>query len=70
MTIISDGCVMAAIAYSVVQKTGRQALTNENNADTRLEWIEPAVTTLQLSETAGNPGRGGDRGPYIDCTRS
>jgi len=35
-----------------------------------LAWVDPKITTLQLSETAVFPGRGLDRGNYIDCTRS
>lgn len=41
-----------------------------NVADTRLDWVDPVVTTLELGDTAGLPRRGGDRGAFVDCTRS
>ena len=49
-------------------------MATDNNApkisDTRLDWVEPAVTTLKLSETAMNPSPGADGNPYVDCSRS
>ncbi len=33
-------------------------------------WIEPEIQTLDISETAGFPNRGGDGGRFVDCTRS
>ena len=48
----------------------------ETRTDTRLPWIEPAVTHLHVKETAQNNGEGGDlefsRGgnKLPDCTRS
>lgn len=39
-------------------------------AQARREWIEPDVTELTVSETAGFPRRGGDGGRNPDCTRS
>lgn len=33
-------------------------------------WIEPEIQTLDVSETAGFPNRGGDGGRFVDCTRS
>jgi len=36
----------------------------------RREWVEPDVSELAVSETSGFPGRGGDGGRFVDCTRS
>ncbi len=42
--------------------------------DVRKEWIEPEVKQLEVSETAYNPGTGGDpqvgNASYPDCSRS
>ncbi len=45
--------------------------------DSRLDWIEPTLTQLDVRETSINPARGLDYGmyyrtgaPYVDCTRS
>ena len=40
------------------------------NEQTRREWIEPEVSELKASATAGFPARGGDGGRFVDCTRS
>jgi hypothetical protein len=36
----------------------------------RREWVGPVVSELPVEDTAGFPGRGGDGGRSIDCTRS
>lgn len=36
----------------------------------RMNWVEPEVADLAVTETAGSPGRGADAGAYPDCTRS
>ena len=33
-------------------------------------WVEPEIITLEIEETFGFPGRGGDGGRFFDCTRS
>ena len=45
---------------------------NKDNESTmvRAEWVEPEVVELNVSETEGFPGRGGDGSPNVDCTRS
>lgn len=35
-----------------------------------LEWIEPEVRVLPVTETAANPGVGADGGAFGDCTLS
>jgi hypothetical protein len=39
---------------------------------TKLAWVEPAITELDVVETAQFPRRGADIGgnPYPDCQRS
>lgn len=35
------------------------------------EWMEPEISELPVTETAGFPGIGGDGNPvWFDCTRS
>ena len=45
---------------------------NRDNESTmaRAEWVEPEVVELNVSETEGFPGRGGDGGRNVDCTLS
>lgn len=45
---------------------------NKDNESTmvRAEWVEPEVVELNVSETEGFPGRGGDGGRNVDCTLS
>ena len=38
--------------------------------DGRIEWVEPEMTELNVTETAQFPNRGRDGGRYVDCTRS
>lgn len=49
-----------------------RAMTDiKNSADQpRREWVEPQVSELAVEETQGFPGRGGDGGRFVDCTRS
>lgn len=37
---------------------------------TREAWVEPAITTLEIDETALFPGVGADPSTFPDCTRS
>lgn len=40
-------------------------------ADTRLDWVEPNVRALSVSETALHPGHGPDGETiWVDCTAS
>jgi hypothetical protein len=39
------------------------------DGDSRLDWVEPEVRRLEISETSVNPGAGGDGGS-ADCTLS
>ncbi len=34
------------------------------------EWVEPKISELAVTETAGFPGVGGDGSIFPDCTRS
>lgn len=34
------------------------------------EWVELEISELAVEETMGFPGRGGDGGRFVDCTRS
>lgn len=44
---------------------------NEAGADSRLDWVEPAVRELSVEETALSPGRGPDgETRWVDCTQS
>lgn len=47
-------------------------MNNEFNTgdNARRAWVAPEVSELKVSETAGFPGRGGDGGRFLDCTRS
>ncbi len=38
--------------------------------DTRLDWVEPTMTELNVVETHRLPRFGRDNGPYADCQRS
>ena len=40
------------------------------NVQPQREWVEPEVSELKASATAGFPARGGDGGRFVDCTRS
>jgi len=42
----------------------------EKSVETLQAWIEPEITALEIDETAGFPGAGGDSSPFSDCTRS
>lgn len=44
-------------------------MTDTRN-DPRKSWIEPQVAELEIPQTAVLPGRGGDGGAFVDCTRS
>jgi len=46
------------------------ANTIDTRNDPRKSWIEPEVADLELLETAGAPGRGGEASMFVDCTRS
>ncbi|WP_370238680.1 hypothetical protein [Brevundimonas sp.] len=39
-------------------------------ANGQREWVEPEISELEVTETAGFPGVGGDGGAFPDCTRS
>lgn len=38
--------------------------------DTRLVWVDPVVTVLDIADTAMLPTTGGDKGLSADCTKS
>lgn len=46
------------------------AKDSTNQADTRIEWIEPEMTELNVTETQRRPRFGRDGGNYPDCLRS
>lgn len=45
-------------------------MTIAENTAAKTDWVEPAVTTLEIDETNTNPGAGSDGGPLPDCTSS
>lgn len=48
-----------------------EKLENKPDEDNRLDWVEPAVDMLSVSETALHPGHGPDGETiWTDCTLS
>lgn len=43
---------------------------NPGGENARRAWVQPEVAELKVAETAFFPGRGGDGGRFVDCTRS
>lgn len=47
-----------------------QTFPSVDPVEVRQPWAPPTYRELPVSETAGNPGVGGDGGFFSDCTRS
>lgn len=47
-----------------------QQAQSDETRPAKMPWVHPELVELDIGETAGRPGVGGDGGVHADCSRS